>query len=61
MIVIVNLPVLAMECIEGKHFRPMTLTVLFGLAASMVFSLTYVPVLLSLVFRRAARRQRRSR
>ncbi len=51
-IAIVYLPVLAMAGLEGKLFRPMALTVLFALAASMVLSLTYVPVMTSLVFRR---------
>ena len=54
-IAIVYLPVLAMAGLEGKLFRPMALTVLFALAASMVLSLTYVPVMTSLVFRRGVR------
>jgi cobalt-zinc-cadmium resistance protein CzcA len=54
-IAIVYLPVLAMAGLEGKLFRPMALTVLFALAASMALSLTYVPVMTSLVFRRGAR------
>ena len=54
-IAVVYLPVLAMAGLEGKLFRPMALTVLFALAASMVLSLTYVPVMTSLVFRRGAR------
>lgn len=54
-IAVVYLPVLAMVGLEGKLFRPMALTVLFALAASMVLSLTYVPVMTSLVLRRGAR------
>ena len=57
-IAIVYLPVLALEGLEGKLFRPMALTVLFALAGSMVLSLTYVPVLTSLVLRAAARAAR---
>ena len=46
-IAIVYLPILALEGIEGKLFRPMALTVLFALAGSMLLSLTLVPVLAS--------------
>lgn len=51
-IAIVYLPVLALTGVEGKLFRPMALTVLFALAGSMVLSLTYVPAVTSLVFRK---------
>ena len=46
-IMIVYLPILTLEGIEGKLFRPMALTVVFALAASMVLSLTLMPVLAS--------------
>jgi heavy metal efflux system protein len=48
-IMIVYLPILALEGIEGKMFRPMALTVIFALLGSMAMSLTLVPVLASLV------------
>jgi cobalt-zinc-cadmium resistance protein CzcA len=48
-IMIVYLPILALEGAEGKLFRPMALTVILALAGSMVFSLTLMPVLASLV------------
>ncbi|TAH39489.1 MAG: efflux RND transporter permease subunit [Planctomycetota bacterium] len=48
-IMIVYLPVLALEGIEGKLFRPMALTVIFALIGSMLLSLTLMPVLASLV------------
>ena len=48
-IMIVYLPILALEGIEGKLFRPMALTVIFALIGSMVMSLTLVPVLSSLL------------
>jgi cobalt-zinc-cadmium resistance protein CzcA len=47
-IMIVYLPILTLEGIEGKMFRPMALTVVFALAGSMVLSLTLMPVLASL-------------
>ena len=46
-IMIVYLPILALEGIEGKMFRPMALTVIFALFGSMVLSLTLMPVLAS--------------
>lgn len=48
-IILVYLPILALRGIEGKMFRPMALTVVFALSASLVCALTLVPVLASLV------------
>lgn len=47
-IMIVYLPILALEGVEGKLFRPMALTVIFALAGSMILSVTLMPVLASL-------------
>jgi cobalt-zinc-cadmium resistance protein CzcA len=59
-IAIVFLPVLTLEGIEGKLFRPMALTLLFALAGSLVLSLTLMPVLTSLLLRgRVAERENR--
>lgn len=46
-IMIVYLPILTLEGIEGKLFRPMALTVIFALAGSLIISLTLMPVLCS--------------
>ena len=46
-IMIVYLPILTLEGVEGKLFRPMALTVIFALLGSMVMSLTLMPVLAS--------------
>ncbi|WP_052554393.1 efflux RND transporter permease subunit [Enhygromyxa salina] len=46
-IAIVYLPILTLEGVEGKLFRPMALTVIFALAGSMLISLTVMPVLAS--------------
>jgi cobalt-zinc-cadmium resistance protein CzcA len=54
-IAVVYLPVLTLEGIEGKMFRPMALTVLFALAGSMVLSLTLTPALCSLMLKRDAK------
>ena len=55
-IAIVYLPILTLEGIEGKLFRPMALTVILALGASMVLSLTLMPVLASLFLRRGTHR-----
>ncbi|MDH5490760.1 MAG: CusA/CzcA family heavy metal efflux RND transporter, partial [Myxococcales bacterium] len=46
-IAIVYLPILALEGVEGRLFRPMALTVIFALAGSMILSMTLMPVLAS--------------
>jgi cobalt-zinc-cadmium resistance protein CzcA len=51
-IMIVYLPILFLEGVEGKLFRPMALTVIFALIGSMVLSLTLMPVLASLLLPR---------
>ena len=48
-ILIVYLPILSLEGIEGKLFRPMALTVIFALIGSMILSMTLMPALASLV------------
>src|SRR5207248_3452059 len=51
-IMTVYLPILTLEGVEGKLFRPMALTVILALAGSMVLSLTLMPVLASLLLPR---------
>jgi cobalt-zinc-cadmium resistance protein CzcA len=53
-ILVVYLPVLTLEGVEGKMFRPMALTVILALLGSLVLSLTLLPVLASLVLPRRA-------
>jgi cobalt-zinc-cadmium resistance protein CzcA len=48
-IMIVYLPILTLEGVEGKLFRPMALTVIFALLGSLILSLTVMPVLASLL------------
>jgi cobalt-zinc-cadmium resistance protein CzcA len=47
-ILIVYLPILTLEGVEGKMFRPMAITVMFVLVGSLLASLTVTPVLASL-------------
>jgi cobalt-zinc-cadmium resistance protein CzcA len=51
-ILIVFLPILTLEGVEGKLFRPMALTMIFALAGSLILSLTLMPALASLVLSR---------
>ncbi len=51
-IMVVYLPILTLEGVEGKMFRPMALTVIFALFGSMVLSLTVMPALASLLLPR---------
>jgi len=58
-ILLVYLPLLALEGTEGGLFRPMALTVIFAIAGSILLSLTLVPVLASFgLGRRKAHRPR---
>ena len=51
-IIIVYLPIMVLQGIEGKMFRPMALTVVFALVASLVLALTLMPVLSVMMFRK---------
>jgi cobalt-zinc-cadmium resistance protein CzcA len=51
-IMTVYIPILALEGVEGKFFRPMALTVIFALAGSLVLSLTVMPALASILLPR---------
>ncbi|QOY90589.1 efflux RND transporter permease subunit [Paludibaculum fermentans] len=51
-IVLVYIPILTLRGVEGKMFRPMAITLLFALAASLVIALAVMPVLSSYVFRK---------
>lgn len=53
-IALVYLPVLTLEGVEGKLFRPMALTVIFALLGSVILSMTLAPVLASFALRKGA-------
>ncbi len=50
-IIIVYLPILTLQGVEGKMFKPMALTVVFALVGSLILALTLMPVLAALAFR----------
>lgn len=51
-ILVVFLPVITLTGVEGKMFKPMALTVSFALLGAMILSLTYVPMITSLLLRK---------
>lgn len=53
-IVIVFLPLLTLQGLEGKLFKPVALTIVFALSGSLVLSLTVIPVLASFLIGRPA-------
>ena len=50
-ILIVFIPILTLGGIEGKMFKPMAMTFSFALIGAMIFGLTYVPAIASLVIK----------
>ncbi|WP_160119974.1 efflux RND transporter permease subunit [Rhodovarius lipocyclicus] len=50
-ITIVYLPILTLSGVEGRMFQPMALTVIYALLASLVLTLTLMPVLASLALK----------
>jgi cobalt-zinc-cadmium resistance protein CzcA len=50
-VILVNLPILALSGVEGRMFRPMALTVIMALVAALALSLTFVPAAIALFLR----------
>ncbi|MGA9087743.1 MAG: CusA/CzcA family heavy metal efflux RND transporter, partial [Bradyrhizobium sp.] len=53
-IIIVFLPLLTLQGLEGKLFIPVALAIVFALGSSLLLSLTVIPVLASFLLRREA-------
>ncbi|MFA6202386.1 MAG: CusA/CzcA family heavy metal efflux RND transporter [Gallionella sp.] len=53
-IIIVFLPLMTLQGLEGKLFIPVALTIVFALAGSLILSLTVVPMLSSLLIKTAS-------
>ncbi len=56
-IVLVYMPVLALQGIEGRMFRPMAFTVIFALLASLLLAVTLTPALATFAFHKAIPRR----
>lgn len=52
-IILAYMPILLMTRVEGKLFSPMALTLAFAVIGSMLGALTFIPVLISFVYRKA--------
>jgi cobalt-zinc-cadmium resistance protein CzcA len=50
-VILVNLPLLALAGVEGKMFRPMALAVIIALISALILSLTFVPAAVALILR----------
>lgn len=50
-IAIVFLPLLSLQGLEGKLFKPVAITIVFALAASLLLSLTIIPVLAAMLLK----------
>lgn len=48
-IAIVYLPIFSLSGVEGKMFKPMSMTIVFALAGSLLLSLTYIPAALTFI------------
>jgi len=53
-IVIVFLPLLTLQGLEGKLFGPVAMTIVFALTGSLILSLTVIPVLASLLLKQVS-------
>ncbi|RFM28510.1 CusA/CzcA family heavy metal efflux RND transporter [Deminuibacter soli] len=51
-ILIVYLPILSLEGIEGKMFKPMAFTIAFAILGAFVLSVTYVPMMAALCLKK---------
>ena len=56
-IMIVFLPILTLEGIEGKMFKPMALTLIFALLGSLILALTLTPVLTAMFLPKQVKEQ----
>lgn len=56
-ILIVFIPILSLQGIEGKMFRPMALVFGFALIGAMILCMTYIPVVSSLILKAEKRRE----
>ena len=56
-ILVVYLPIFALQGIEGKMFRPMAQTVAFALLGAFILSLTYIPMMSALFLSKKVKHQ----
>ncbi len=59
-ILIVFIPILALQGVEGKMFKPMALTFMFAMIGVMILCLTYVPMMSALFLKVSTKKKRKS-
>ena len=58
-IIIVFIPILSLEGVEGKMFKPMALTFIFAMLGAMILCLTYVPMMTALFLKAKPAKEKR--
>ncbi|MCC6275390.1 MAG: efflux RND transporter permease subunit, partial [Leptospiraceae bacterium] len=51
-IILAYLPIFSFERIEGRLFKPMAFTISYAILGAMIFSLTAIPVLMTILYRK---------
>ncbi|XOV65842.1 MAG: CusA/CzcA family heavy metal efflux RND transporter [Fluviicola sp.] len=59
-ILIVFIPILALQGVEGKMFKPMALTFIFAMIGVMILCLTYVPMMSALFLKVGKKKEKKS-
>lgn len=59
-ILIVFIPILALQGVEGKMFKPMALTFMFAMIGVMILCLTYVPMMSALFLKVGKKKEKKS-
>lgn len=56
-IMVVFLPLLTLQGLEGKLFKPVAITIIMALGSSLLLSMTVIPVLASMLLRRSSHQE----
>ncbi|HNI87195.1 MAG TPA: efflux RND transporter permease subunit, partial [Leptospiraceae bacterium] len=51
-IILAYLPIFSFERIEGRLFKPMAFTIAYAILGSMIFSLTVIPVMMTMMYKK---------
>ncbi|GBF50209.1 heavy metal efflux pump [Leptospira ryugenii] len=51
-IILAYLPIFSFERIEGRLFKPMAFTISFAILGALIFAMTVIPVLMSIIYRK---------
>ncbi len=59
-IILAYMPILLMTRVEGKLFSPMALTLAFAVIGSLIGALTFIPVLISMIYKKSFEKAEKS-